>query len=85
MVSLVSVELTRNEKKTREWSLRFWPTEGRLCTGLMPREVNVEELPMPECNSILGVPMLPAERIISFPAVNVNRFPEGTSVAQTDD
>jgi hypothetical protein len=54
----------------------------------MPREFRVEELPMPECNSILGVPMLPAERIISFLAVNVNLFPEkisSSSVALTDN
>jgi hypothetical protein len=76
--SKVSVELTRNDRKVREWSLRFCPTEGRLCIGLTPTEFRVEELPMPECGSIFGVPNVPAERIISSLAVKLNRWPEAT-------
>jgi hypothetical protein len=74
-VSQVSVELTRNEKNTREWSVRFCPTEGRLWTGLIPIDLRAEEFPIPLCNSIFGVPTLPAERTTSFLAVKVYFVP----------
>jgi hypothetical protein len=58
------------------WSDKFWPTEGRLRTGLIPKEDSADEFPIPERNKMFGAPMVPAERITSFLAVTANRCPE---------
>lgn len=71
----VSQSQTRNGLKDPVY-LRFWPTEGRLCMLSIPTDFTVAELPIPECRSIFGVPMVPAERTISFFAVKLNFLPK---------
>jgi hypothetical protein len=69
MLSFVSVELTNHVLERKGWSETFFPTLGRLTSGVMPRAVRAAGSPIPEFKRMAGVPTVPAERIISFLAV----------------
>jgi hypothetical protein len=75
MVSMVCVEFTDHAVKIIGWSVAFCPTLGRSKTEGIPRAVNVFLSPIPEFIKMVGVPIGPAERIISLTALAVNRDP----------
>jgi len=79
---VVSVDVVDQVGETDVWSWRFLPTAGRFNVELMPRAFSATLSPIPEWRRMCGVPIGPADKTTSFPAVNTSLGPEWVSESE---
>lgn len=69
--SKVFVEFTRHIIADIGCSVRFFPTDGRLRVGVIPRDPRVLASPIPECMRMVGELIDPADKMTSFFAFRI--------------